>query len=445
MLSKQIAEMRRSIGSEVYQAMMRHVGGTAVYMGDNVENYIEQGYIFNPHVYSIVSFLAQKASAIPWYVYQVKDEKSLSLYKSSSPQLGYKRQIVRTKAMVEVEDHELSGLFLRPNPLQSWSELCEQAVGFLLITGDSYLHAIGPTNGLNAGLLKEMWGLPSQVMRILPGDRTRPVRGYIYQPDSSVVIPLEEMIHLKYWTPEYASGAFLYGMSPIRAGRRVVTKSNASYDSSVASFQNMGAYGMITAGDTSKDSEPFTEEQAEMVRKRYGKLTGPKNAGKPLITSANLKWQQIGMSPADLQVIESDKMDMRTLCNIFHVPSELFNDASNKTYSNTKEAGSAVYTNAVIPALSKMRDGINAFIYPKYQGKFYVDFDTSMISELQEDIQYLSTALSQCWWVTGNERREIMGFGQDESNPMLDDYLVPAGLLPMMGMGIPDNLLDENE
>ena len=41
---------------------------------------------------------------------------------------------------------------------------------------------------------------------------------------------------------------------------------------------------------------------------------------------------------AGLAIIESDKMDLRTICNLFHVPSELFNDASNKTYSNTKEA-----------------------------------------------------------------------------------------------------------
>jgi phage portal protein BeeE len=111
--------------------------------------------------------------------------------------------------------------------------------------------------------------------------------------DRTTVIPPEQVIHLKYWTPNYMAGSFLYGVSPIQAGRRVITKSNSSYDASVASFQNMGANGMITAGDGSKDTIPLTEEQADMIEKRLSRKTGPKNAGKPLITSANLKWQQM--------------------------------------------------------------------------------------------------------------------------------------------------------
>ena len=135
--------------------MMKYVSGNPVYMPDNVENYIKDGYLFNPLVYSIVSFIAQKASSIPWYVYEVKNEKALSLYKSASPDLAqFKKSVVKTKALVQIEDHELSKVFKTPNALQSWAEFVEQVVGFKLVTGNSYIHCIGPTNGVNAGLLK---------------------------------------------------------------------------------------------------------------------------------------------------------------------------------------------------------------------------------------------------------------------------------------------------
>lgn len=148
------------------------------------------------------------------------------------------------------------------------------------------------------------------------------------------------------------------------------------------------------------------------------------------------------MSPVDLAIIESDKMDLRTLCNVFHVPSELFNDASNKTYSNTKEAGSAVYTNAVIPALVAFRDALNQFIKPKYTEKIFVDFDTSMISELQDDLTILTGALSGAWWISPNERRDMMSFDMDE-NPLMDEYWVPSGLMPMSGAMASDAAVDE--
>ena len=145
-----------------------------------------------------------------------------------------------------------------------------------------------------------------------------------------------------------------------------------------------------------------------------------------MVTSHDLKWNQMGMSPVDLAIIEGDKMDIRTLCNIYHVPSELFGDAENKTYSNTKEAGRAVYSNAVIPALTQFRDAFNQYVTKAYPG-LYVDFDLSLIPEMQEDLNEMTTALGGAWWITGNERRDYMSMPTDDSNPVMDDYLVPAG------------------
>lgn len=432
---EQLARLQKAVGSQVYGELLRNVKGSAAYPPDNIETYVNEGYLFNPLVYSIVSFIAQKAGSIPWGVYEVKNDKALRLYKSAG--YNFYRKAIKTKALVFLPDHELNELFKHPNQLQGWAEYCEQFVGFKLVTGNAYIQVIGPSAGINKGIPKELWNIPSQIIKPVAGDRVNPIQGYQYMANRDL-IPTEQIIHLKYWTPEYLNGSFLFGLSPIRAGRRVVTKSNASYDASVSSFQNMGAFGMIT----NKGEVALTEEQADMIEKRYAKKTGPKNWGKPLITSAELQWQQMGMSPVDLNIIESDKMDMRTICSIYHVPSELFNDADNKTYSNTKEAGSAVYTNAVLPQLDQFRDAFNMWISQKYPG-VYVDYDASMISELQDDLQYLATALNSVWWLTPNEKRDMLNFPADESNAQLNDYWVPAGLMPMSG--VDDIALEEAE
>lgn len=438
--------VKKAVGSEFYQAMLRYVESRPVYMSDNIESYVNDGYLFNPTVYSIVSFIAQKAGSIPWGVYEVKDEKALQLYKSAGPKTEHwKKSAIKTKALIELPNHDLNKLFITPNILQSWAEFVEQVVGFKLVTGNSYIHCIGPENGINAGTIKEMWTLPSQIVTIVAGNAMEPIKQYELRGDRTVVIPTEKVIHLKYWSPLHQSGQFLYGVSPIQASRRVVTKSNSSYDASVAMFQNMGASGFIS-GDGKSDDQALTPEQAEKIEKMLAKKTGPRNAGKPLVTSAAIKWQQTGMSPVDLAIIESDKMDLRTLCSVYHLSSELFNDAANKTHANMKEAGSSAYTNAVIPSLIQLRDSLNKKVQ-KTGSKIFLDFDTSMISELQEDLNYMATALQGCWWLTPNERRDMMSFGMDENNPVMDEYLIPSGLMPLSAMTVnPDDIaLEEAE
>ena len=428
---KLLRNLEKSYGSDFYTKLLANVTNYPVYMPDDVNTYIKDGYLYNPTVYSVVSFIAQKAGAIPWGVYEVKNDKALQLYKSASPDLSYfKKQAIKTKALVKIESHELNDMFITPNILQNWAEFFEQVVGFKLVTGNSYVHCIGPKNGNNAGKVKELWTLPAQIISIVAGDKGEPVKQYEMQGDRTLIIPAKEVIHLKYWTPNYSNGQFLYGVSPIQAGRRVVTKSNSSYDAMVSSFQHMGPPGILSPDGTG-DVTPFTDEQQEAIEQRFDRKTGAKRAGKPLITSIPIKWQQIGLSPADLTIIESDKMDLRTICNLYHVPSELFNDAGNKTYSNTKEAGSAVYTNAVIPALSQFRDAINQFVKGRYEENIFIDFDVSMISELQDDLAMLSTALSSVWWLTPNEKRDMMSFGTDETNPLMDEYYIPAGFSPL--------------
>ena len=434
-----IADLRRSIGSEVISEMLKMVRGRAVYPPDSVDTYIDRGYLFNPVVYSIVSFIAQKAGAIPWGVYEVKNDKALHSYKSANS-YNLNTKIIKTKALVALPDHELNAIFLKPNILQGWAEFFEQVVGFKLVTGNSYIHMIGPTAGLNKGSIREMWNIPSQIIRPVAGDRMEPVRGYKYLASNDIILP-ESMIHLKYWTPEYFNGQNLVGLSPLRASLRLITKSNSSFDSSVGALQNQGAFGIISA---EKDTD-LTEEQADMIESRLReKVGGPANRGKNIVTSATLKWQQMGMSPVDLNIIESDRMDLRALCNVYHVPSELFNDAANKTYSNTKEAGSAVYTNAVLPALNQFRDAFNQYISNKYPG-LYCDYDASMISELQDDLQVMATALSSVWYLSPNEKRDLLNFSADETNPLMNEYWVPSGLMPMSQSMVTDEQLEEEE
>ena len=46
--------------------------------------------------------------------------------------------------------------------------------------------------------------------------------------------------------------------------------------------------------------------------------------------------------------------------------------------------------------------------------------------------------MSQAWWLTPNEKRAAMSYGMDDDNIKLNDYYVPANLLPIDGEIIPE-------
>ena len=392
-----------------------------------IKNLVDTSYRYNPLVYSIVSFITQKAAAIPWFVYKVKNEKAYRNYKLMRIDGGRKDyELAKKTALEYIEGHPLENLFKYPNPLQGWSEFCEQVLGFKLITGNSYIHLI--TIGENKiSTVKELWCLPSPLVEIVPGTAENLIKEYKVKSAAGRENSLEPkvVLHLKYWTPEV--GNMLYGQSPLEAASRVIARSNAAYDMTTNSLQNNGILGLISS---ESEEAPLTPEQAEAIEEKLNKKSSAKSRNRWVATSAKIKWQQMGLSPVDLGVIESDKMDLRTLCNIFHVPSEIFNDAVNKTYSNTREAGRAVYTNAVIPLLASMRDEFNRWLAMYYDKTVVVDYDVTGIPELQESLESLVNQLATAWWLTPNQKLEAMGWEQSD-NPLMDKVWIPASFMPL--------------
>jgi len=138
----------------------------------------------------------------------------------------------------------------------------------------------------------------------------------------------------------------------------------------------------------------------------------------------------MGMSPVDLQILESEKITLRELCNVFGVNSALFNDPDNKTYNNMKEAKKEMLTQVVLPELVLLRDAFNRFFANEMGKDYYIDFDITVFPELQEDMKELSGILSQSWWITPNEKRAAMRY-DTVHDPTMDEIYIPAGYLPI--------------
>ena len=431
-VQKQITKSWLPLGGGMSDAYMGM--GAPTWMKSGKEAMISDGMHMNPDLYSVVSFITMLAGQIEWVLYEVKDEKWLRRYKNMDPTDSIMANIYEKKALEPVQAHQMLDTWKHPNEYQGQSEFMQQYLGYKLITGDTYAHGQGPISGPNVGLFIMFEALPSQLIGIKYGGPMKPVGHYYWLGDPSRTIPAEQVIHCKYANYLPVSHGGLYGLSPLKAGSRLITRSNEALTTSVRTYQNQGAAGILSRplGATDK---PLTVQQARQVeQKYYENYGGSKKAGRIMATGAQLQWTQLGLSPVDLGILESEKMDLRRICNLYHLQSQLFNDPENKSYNNMKEARTAAYTNAVIPEMRAIRDEFNrgwVQQWSKRDGKnYWLDMDLQAIPEMQMDYKSMMEWLNNATMLTENEKREVIDYDTLEV-PGMDEVWVDGNRIPM--------------
>ena len=269
--------------------------------------------------------------------------------------------------------------------------------------------------------------MPSQLVEIVSQGLIDPISGYRIRYNATQEIDPEDICHIKDFNPDYNSaGSNLYGQSPLRAGLRVLTANNEAVTTGVKYLQNQTSRGMLI------DKEgTINQVQAQALKDNFRKqYQGTNNAGDVIVSSKDLSWVNFGLSAADLSLIEQYNGTVKDLCNIYNIPVQLLNNTDSSTYNNMKEAKKAMYQNAVIPELIKIRDELNRWLVPQFGANLYLDFDFTMISEMQEEVDKLVAQLASAWWITPNEKRDAMNYGKDEVNAYMNDYFIPTSLAP---------------
>lgn len=242
---------------------------------------------------------------------------------------------------------------------------------------------------------------------------------------------------MKYFNPDYQpDGSHLVGMPPLRAGAKTLAKSDSEEDSATAQFQHGGPAGMIYNESITPDDESM--KQVGALKMKWEKETwGNKNRGKILFSAGKLGYIQTGLSPVDLQIVESSSMTFRKLCRIWKMPSAIFNDNEHATLNNMEQFYKAAYVDGVIPMVIKLRDALNSFLLPDFgdTGEYFIDADFSNIPVLQVDMKTLTEWLDKSWEITPNERRELKKFGR-LSDPNMDKVWMPTGLDTMDNLSV---------
>ena len=419
--------------------------GIVTWDGQNQSQIVRDSYVGNDLVYAIIQLITQKAKVAPWFVYKVKSKEAQKRYLAKMQQpdkiANYNelRELKEQAFEIYEGDAKLNELLKYPNTDDTWSDIIEQWVGFKKITGNAFMYAKQAGDvSINRGKPLELYMLPSQYMAIKVNTEIFPPKKVAYQLYYGQYIPFttEEILHDKYFNPEWsATGGQLYGLSPLRAASKVLTRSNASKEASVAMFDNMGPLGVLYMDDDRFD--PLSgKEQAQALKMQISANTGASKHGSAAVSGYKVGWAQMGLPAKDLQLIESEKWDKEALCSIYGVPPLLLGSQDAASYNNMKEAEKALVNRAVLPELTAIRDNLNRKMQTDwgYKGTdIFVDFDMTIYSELEANRAEQSTWLNTAWWITPEQKLKIQGLSPDPNVP-IEDYqklYVPSGLTPI--------------
>jgi HK97 family phage portal protein len=427
-INRQVNQQLQSL-QNTQSAIMR---GVAVYgNGEPLEN-INKGYLSSADVYSIVRRIAKTANTIPVLVYKVKDKSALKKYlrlkslKDYSTQHQLKMMRVKERAfdLVEQESDPLVRLLDNPNPIYAKSEFMEGFFTFRLLTGNSYILKDDLEFGVDAGKTQNLWLMPSQFTNpIITNTFPHEITGYQLIMGSLINISKDNVLHSRYFNPEFTTyGNELIGLSPLKAAHKVLQRNADEIDYSTAAFQNSGISGIVSNENV---TDMRSETAGALKKDFYTEGSGTHNAKKLLFTAGKIAYTQIGLSPVDMQVLESEVRTFKRLCNIYGVSDVLFNNGEASTESNVKEMIKQMYTNAALPEVYAWCDLINKYVAPSF-GNYFVDVDLSEITVLQDDLKAMSEVFATLPVMVPNHILEAFSFGKIEDE-MMDRPFIKSG------------------
>lgn len=414
------------------------INGRFVAYSDNQLNYLQKGYDINDIIYSIVTLIMDKCRVAPWNMYKIADEsayKSLKgmLNKKQWSERDYKKACDLQKKSLEVISNpgKWGELLKYANEYETFNDFVANGIGYKLLTGNKYVFANMIKGGLNSGVPNELWLLPSQWTQIKATD-TFPTRvsGYnvsVWNQDYNK----EEILHEKYFNPNWdINGQQLYGTSPLKAALRLLQRNNSSLTASASAFDNEGVKGVLYMKNQvgQVDGDIVLDEVSKLKGTMTREWSGADNRGRMGLAGYEVGWIPIGLNNEDMQLIESEKWDLRRLCSVYGVPSQLLNDPDNKSYNNAKEGEVALTTRCALPLLTSFRDALNrkGVMWGVPKGAI-IDFDMTVFTELQEDVKEMVQWLEKLPFMPPNRKLDLLNLEQIK-DPIMDEPWITQGM-----------------
>lgn len=410
--------------------------GLPVWTERNYATFAEEAYQRNAIAFRCVKLIASGAAAVPWLLYD--------------------------RTGNEVETHKLLELLANPAPMTSGSAFFEAVYAYLLIAGNSYMEAVGPDRGPP----RELWTLRPDRTKVIAGPAGIPA-GYEYEVNGRIIRwqadPMTgdgPICHVREFNPL----SDWYGMSRVEAAAYGVDRHNAASAHNKALLDNGARPSGALIFEPVKNGDGFEMAPESAIKAAETELLdrhqGPEKAGRPMVLGGSVKWEEMGISPREMDFGAGKDDAARDICLAFGVPHILVVPGSS-TYNNVKEAKLELWEDTILPLIDKVTDSLNMWLAPRFGDGLRLAVDLDEISALEPRRQSKRASVIELLKegvIDATEAREALQYGPREDGvvgkvdaPVLTSLIAlvdQAGIAPlaryMRSVGLADaNTTDE--
>ena len=423
----------------------------------DLRKYIEDGYNINGDIFSVINQKSNKLVSIPFYIKDVKDEKSnkrlnkLLKAVNYNPSFTQKVNIskLELKALSE-DEHPMP--FERPNPNQDWNEFFKLTQTFLDLTGNFYWYKLKPENGINAGQPVQLYCLPSHLITIkLKKDANLlsvedPIDYYEMDNYTHLTrFERDEIVHVSIDNPNYGlNGEQLYGQSRLRAVWKNVLASNKGMDLNLELMKNAGVFGFIH----SKGSA-FVQDQVDAIKNRIKEAkTSKEDLSNIMGSSFDMGFTRISLTPKEMEAFSHLKYNQKMICNALGWSDALLNNDDGGKYDKQELELKRCLINSIVPDAKIIEKAFNEGVLSEiksYKGKTFI-FDYKELPEMQDDLETMSK------WIINVVDNGIMSRSEaryamrlpESDNPLMDMYTVKDDVMSLEDAIMPKEGLDDS-
>lgn len=368
--------------------MAMHSLGRPVTFPKNYRSFSEEGYK-QIIAFRCINLIADSAGSVPWLLYEKRGRK----------------------VSKEIIEHPILDLIERPNPMQSQSVFIGNMVRYLLISGNSFIEANGPSKNTMFGkaVPMELWAHCPDTWQVEAGRGGVPGAYIVGASTGSErrfdvdVMGRSQIMHLKLFNPT----DLWWGMSPIEAAAFNIDGLNEMGRWNLALLQNGGRpSGALVLQPTKENPTGKLTEPQRMALKNdlQNRFGGGKNAGQLMVLDGGLDWKEMGFSPKDMDWIQGKNTSSRDVALAFGVPPQMVSIPGDSTFNNWEQARLAFYQDTVLPLLCFIRDHFNNWLVPVYGDKLKLDFDVDAIDALAPIREKRWASAQTSDWLTHNEK-----------------------------------------
>lgn len=381
--------------SSVASVIACNTVGRPIWTPKRYDSLTKEGYQRNAIVYRCVNLIARGLASVAWLLYERKQNEKH-----------------------ELESHLVLDLLNSPSPYQAGSAFIESVVGYLLLSGNSYIEAILNEDGLPI----ELHALRPDRMQVIPG-KDGTVEAFEYSVEGhrkrlyvDSVSKRSTILHLKNFHPLND----WYGMSPLEASAYAIDQHNEVGSHNLALMQNGGRPSGALLIRPGPNGQTLTNEQRETVRQDLKEIyTGTQNAGKIMIFEGECEWREMGLSPKDLDFIGGKNMSAREIAQAFGVPPMLVGVPGDATFANYREARFHLWEDTIMPLLEFLTTELNLWLLPYFGENLCLSYDIDSIPALAPRREAAWNKIAHADFLTVNEKRHAVGYSPIQGGDVL--------------------------